>query len=100
MITHFVSWPWPSGRLYRGAMESKIRGFVHFSNLFRGQLFEGINFSEWKGNANIPLLAVPRILTTIPPTVTSHTCMVSTGCPFFFCNFFASLYVIYIVVFR
>ena len=32
MITHFVSWPWPPGRLYRGTMESKIRGFVHFSN--------------------------------------------------------------------
>ena len=62
-------------------------------NLFRGQPFEGINFSGWKGNANIPLLAVPRILMTIPPAVTPHTCMVSTGCPFFFCNFFASLYV-------
>jgi len=55
-------------------------------NLFRGQPFEGINFSEWKGNANIPLLAVPRVLTTIPPTVTPRTCMVSTDCPFFFCN--------------
>ena len=70
-------------------------------NLFRGQPFEGINFSEWKGNANIPLLAVPRILTTIPPTVSSHTCMVSTGCPFFFCVIFSLLYMLaQIVVFR
>ena len=69
-------------------------------NLFRGQPFEGINFSEWKGNANIPLLAVPGILTTIPPTVTSHTCMVSTGCPFFFVIFSLLYMLAQIVVFR
>ena len=70
-------------------------------NLFRGQPFEGINFSDWKGgNANIPLLAVPRILTTIPPTVTSHTCMVSTGCPFFFVIFSLLYMLTQIVVFR
>ena len=69
-------------------------------NLFRGQPFEGINFSEWKGNVNIPLLAVPRILTTIPPTVTSHTCMVSTGCPFFFVIFSLLYMLAQIVVFR
>ena len=69
-------------------------------NLSGGQPFEGINFSEWKGNANIPLLAVPRILTTIPPTVTPHTCMVSTGCPFFFVIFSLLYMLAQIVVFR
>ena len=52
--------------------------------VLRGQPFEGINFYEWKANANVLHLSVHRILTAIPSTVTPHTCMVSTGWSFLF----------------
>ena len=82
------------GWMWRDCSSSQVSCTVPIAmNLFRGQPFEGINFSELKRNANIPHLAVPWILTKIPLTVTPHTCMISTGCPFFFFNFFASLYV-------
>ena len=59
-------------------------------NLFGGQPFEGINFSEWKGNANIPLLADFDDDSADSDPAYMHG---KHGFSLFFCNFFASLYV-------